>query len=170
MYSLAGGSGSGAETAEVRPATAREWLPEWLRLAAMPTATTGLTREGTSRMLKAAASGPGTFCFRPSSKGANTVVLCVLIDNDNVANLRMKTADTGKVAVYDLTPSPINFKDFDHALAHFADVSSTPNNSVPISECMSLDRNQVKLLLAQQRNRGASMLIARPTQPGDSGA
>ena len=48
-------------------------------------------------MLKAAAGGPGTFCFRPSSKDANTIVLCVLVDNNNVANLRMKTADTGHV-------------------------------------------------------------------------
>ena len=103
LYSLAG-SGAGAGAAAVLPATAREWLPEWLRLAAMPTAATGLTREGTARMLKAAAGGPGTFCFRPSSKDANTIVLCVLVDNNNVANLRMKTADTGHVPAE--PPSP----------------------------------------------------------------
>ena len=51
------------------------------------------------------------------------------------------------MAVYDLTPTPVEFQDFDHALAHFADANSKPNNTVPISECMSLDRNQVKLLL-----------------------
>jgi len=168
MYTLAGSSAA-AGTAPL-PAKAKEWLPEWLQLAKMPTADTGLTREGASRMLMASASGPGTFCFRPSSKDPNTVVLCVLIDNENVANLRMKTADTGQVAVYDLTAKPVEFKDFDSALAHFADPNATPNNSVPISECMSLDRNQVKLLREQMRTRGASLSITRPSQPGDSGA
>jgi len=168
MYALAGSSA--AAGAAPLPAKAKEWLPEWLQLAKMPTADTGLTREGASRMLMASASGPGTFCFRPSSKDPNTVVLCVLIDNENVANLRMKTADTGQVAVYDLTAKPVEFKDFDSALAHFADPNASPNNSVPISECMSLDRNQVKLLREQMRTRGASLSITRPSQPGDSGA
>ena len=73
------------------------------------------------------------------------------------------------MAVYDLAPTPVEFQDFDHALAHFADANSKPNNTVPISECMSLDRNQVKLLLTEQRARGASVSIGRQ-QPGDSGA
>ena len=46
----------------------------------MPVAETGLTRDVVNELLLAnPAATPGFFCFRPSSKGKNTVVLCVSV-------------------------------------------------------------------------------------------
>jgi hypothetical protein len=119
----------------------------WLRLATMPISETGLTREAVTELLLGdEAARPGAFCFRPSSKGNNTVVLCVMIQArdaakgvlGSTANIRLVSAGGGSssVSVHDLTPKPIEFAGMAAVLAHFADPTSEPQNSSAITTCI----------------------------------
>ena len=112
-------------------------LDAWLTFANRPAAETGFTRATANTLLHASPIGQGAFCFRPSSQGGATVVLCVLVEG-KVANLRIDTASNGAVKVKDLASEPISFKSMDHALAHFADPDAKPNNSAPLVESAAL--------------------------------
>ena len=81
--------------------------------------------------------GVGGYCFRPSSKGPSTVVLCVLITLEpvQVANIRLESYPCGQVHAHDLADEPIIFDSMGSVLAHFRDPHAQPNNQVPLGTC-----------------------------------
>ena len=117
-------------------ATADDWLAFTKQTYGTPEA---LTRASAKQLLMDAGAEIGSWCFRPSSKGTSTVVLCILITaRNNVANLRIETKRGGKVDVYDLGSTPISFPSMRTALDHFADPDAEPNNTVPLGNCIAL--------------------------------
>lgn len=137
----------------------RALLDEWLQLATLPSATSGLTGGACKQHLLACNTGAGTFCFRPSSKDTRTVVMCVLVDDASVAHIRIRCAPDGSVEVLDLAPEPIPFQTFDASLNHFADPAAQPNNTVPITGCLAIPDTCFSFLLGQQRARAASVSV-----------
>ena len=98
-------------------------------------------------------TGPGTYCFRPSSKDTNTVVVCILVDSVRVAHSWIQCDDEGSVQVFDLaTETSIKFPLFDAALKHLED-----HNTVQISDCMEIP-DDCRRMLSQ---RSASVSVRR---------
>ena len=114
-----------------------ERLDAWLAFANRPAAETGFTRATANTLLHASPIGTGAFCFRPSSQGGATVVLCVRVEGKD-ASLRIDTATNGAVNVKDLASEPISFESMDHALAHFADPDAKPSIAAPLVELAAL--------------------------------
>ena len=131
---------------------ARPRLDEWIQLATLPESSSGLNGRTCKQHLLACGTGPGTYCFRPSSKSANTVVVCVLVDSASVAHIRIQCNDDGSVHVFDLAETPIKFPSFDAALKHLED-----HNTVRISDCMEIPDDCRRML----NQRSASVSVRR---------
>jgi len=138
LYDEAGAGSAGAPSDGLHGFDAHR-LNLWLAFARRPAAETNFSRTDANALLQASPLGEGAFCFRPSSQGGATVVLCVLVEG-KVANLRIDTASDGSVTVKDLASEPIYFQSMDHALAHFADPDAKPNNSAALIESAALPK------------------------------
>ena len=119
----------------------RPLLDEWIQLATLPESASGLNGRTCKQRLLACGTGPGTYCFRSSSKNANTVVLCVLVDSASVVHVRIQCDEDGSVNVLDLAAEELLFPSFDAALKHLGD-----HNTVRISDCMEIPEHCRKVL------------------------
>ena len=96
------------ETSRPRAGTASKYagaestVDDWLAFTKQTHGTPdALTRASAKQLLVDSGAEIGSWCFRPSSKGTSTMVLCILITaQNNVANLRIETKRSGKVDVY----------------------------------------------------------------------